>query len=646
MSRVTFNEITATAIEESFFGTGGGGEGGESVRSRDIDLNLVQAQETRRILDRLAGYTMSPLLWKKIAPGLTAGRVQSVGLALVVNRERERMRFRESEYWDLRADVCADGPAAGGVGMETPRPPNGESPPPPPENETCGGCFAAALHAVNGVRVASGRDFDGETGRIRSDLPGGSVLHLTRDGADGLLTSLAGEEVTSWLRDPTLADWTVVSVESKTRSMSPPVPFITSTLQQESNRRLGLSVGDSMRCAQILYEAGYISYMRTDSSQLSRDAIEAGGAAVREDFGGDFLSDVDPNERAAKSNKKKGKGKNAQEAHEAIRPSIQGGRFLGPSELLSHHKDASGGVALSDSVVSVYGLIFGRTTAALMKNQILNQTVVKIEAASGETVASFRATGSVVVFPGFTRAWGAAAAAAENSTSEEGGDARVLLPTLTEGQTLFCRGLDAVEHHTNPPPRYTEATFVKDLEALGVGRPSTYATIVQTLRQRAYVGTPTRSDDSGRAPAAGGGGRGNPGRAGGGRVHQRPPCRGGGGVHGVRTGTPLPVPHGLRGLRPARGALRIVRRPGLHLRHGGTARSDRVRGGRVRRRLPDCVPARVLRRGGRAGRSGRSDRPHRQRRRGAESQPPFPRRGGRRWRRRRIRSPPPGRTGT
>lgn len=463
MTRVTFNEITESAITRAFFGedTAVAGKNSEpTVAGHDIDMDLVSAQETRRVLDRLAGYTVSPLLWKKIAPGLSAGRVQSVGLKLVVDRERERMRHVSTEYWDARANLCVEGGAS------------------------INGCFNATLVGINGMKVASGKDFDGETGKLVSGLKAKDVSDIVVHLREENLRNLCNAS-----RDG--ANWTVMSVESKSRSNSGPVPFITSTLQQDSNRRLGLSVSDTMRAAQILYEEGYISYMRTDSTHLSNDALDAGKAAVTEGYGADYLAEEDPNAKASrrKKSKKKGKqdgSKNAQEAHEAIRPSIQeGGRFLAPGEVPAHYKKKSGGAMLPDRALKLYELIYSRTTASFMKDQVLEQTSVVINRTDRDTL-TFRASGSVVVFPGFAAAYGG-----------RGGDS--LLPPLSEGQVLDCSAIEPLEHHTKPPPRYNEASFVKELEALGVGRPSTYASVVQTLRQRAYIGTPLKADESARS---------------------------------------------------------------------------------------------------------------------------------------------------
>jgi DNA topoisomerase-1 len=266
-----------------------------------------------------------------------------------------------------------------------------------------------------------------------------------------------------------MSTWTVVSIQSKQRKQSPPMPFTTSTMQQEANRRLGMSVSQIMRCAQSLYESGFISYMRTDSTQLSEDAHSATERVVSQDYGHDLIA----------APRKGKKSKNAQEAHEAIRPAIQpNGAFLRPHQMTGRDNDPS---------LRLYELIYQRTVASRMMEQVVNQTSVSVEGVSpdGNTTVLFRVSGSVVIDPGYTLASG-------RSSSD------TFLPPLEEGQKLGCSNLTCISHSTQPPPRYNEASFVKELEALGVGRPSTYAGTVQILRDRAYVGTPLRSDDTGR----------------------------------------------------------------------------------------------------------------------------------------------------
>ena len=419
--RVTFTEITPKAIRTAI------------EQPRDIDMNLVEAQETRRVLDRLAGYTLSPLLWKKIAPGLSAGRVQSIGMALVVQRERERLQCVPVQYWDMKA--------------------------------LFDGNVTSTLVKVNGQKIASGADFN-NTGDFLST----TKLHLHELHVEKIMISMANGEMNSRLQDPNSSKWTVVSVQSRERSQSAPMPFITSTLQQEGVSRIGMSVSQTMSCAQKLYEAGFISYMRTDSTHLSDDAHTAIADTIADNFGKALIA---PQRESKKS-------KNAQESHEAIRPAIQAdGSFLAPDQLDN----------LSDAEKKLYELIYKRALASRMTSQILNSTSIEIEGASndGKNTLMFRVTGSVVVNPGYTLAYG---------RSNEGDQ---MLPSWTEGQQLTCEDLSSVSHSTKPPARYTEASFVKELEALGVGRPSTYAGTVQILRDRAYVGTPLKADGSGAA---------------------------------------------------------------------------------------------------------------------------------------------------
>ena len=401
--RLVFTEITPKAIREAL-----------EQASDELNINLVHAQETRRILDRLAGFTVSPLLWKKISPGLSAGRVQSVGLALAVQRERERLVFQSTPYWTVHANVTAS--------------------------------VEAQLYSVNDRVVAtSGADFESQ-GQVLKDQ---SKLHLLEDAAADLVEKLQD------------ADWVVSQVKSTRRQLSPPQPFTTSTLQQEANQRFGWSASETMRTAQQLYEQGLISYMRTDSTVLSDDAENVIGKSIRATYGADQWS-------AGPSGKYKKSAKFAQEAHEGIRPAIQkDGHFINPDE-----------VALSPSAKSLYRLIYQRTFAARMVACVTNQTSVTIEASSGDTKAAFRVSGSVIVDPGFRRAYGSL------------GDNERELPPLREGEKLSVAGVSSSGHESQPPPRYSEASFVKELEALGVGRPSTYAGIVQILRDRAYVGNP------------------------------------------------------------------------------------------------------------------------------------------------------------
>ncbi len=413
MERVTFTEITPTAIAAAV------------EKPTNVNPHLVRAQETRRILDRLAGFTVSPVLWRKIAPGLSAGRVQSVGMALTVQRERERLMFQSVDYASIS-----------GVFID-------ES-----KNQ-----ISAKLVSIGEKPVANSA----------KDLENESRIHLHIDNA----SSWAHE----WMD---ASEWKVKMVESRSRQTSPPEPYKTSTLQQDAVRRLGLSVQQTMRAAQRLYEQGLISYMRTDSTHLSDDVESVIRETVVHEFGID--QHVSKSEKAAK--KKKKDAKFAQEAHEAIRPAIQpDGRFVAP-DLLD--------LSLPEVERSLYQVIYRRTLACRMPPLVTNQTTAIIEGIveDGLTV-DFRASGSVVLDPGFTRAYGRVD---DNNDDDDG-----QLPPLTRDQVIQAHNLTAANHQTQPPPRYTEASFVKELEALGVGRPSTYASTIQILRDRAYVGSPASS---------------------------------------------------------------------------------------------------------------------------------------------------------
>jgi DNA topoisomerase-1 len=404
--RMVFHEITREAIQQALRET------------RTIDDDLVRAQETRRILDRLVGYTVSPLLWKKIAPKLSAGRVQSVAVRLLVIRERERRAFRSGAYWDLKALL-----------NKRPDQPNHR--------------FEAQLLSVGGVRVASGRDFDENTGKVAE---GKEVLLLNQQEAEALKARLLKSL------------WRVTELEEKDATRSPSAPFTTSTLQQEANRKLGMSAKETMRVAQSLYENGYITYMRTDSVNLSDQAINAARRRVTELYGEQYLSDK-PRRYSAKT-------KNAQEAHEAIRPA---GDQMRPVDDLP----------LSGEERRLYDLIWKRTVATQMANARLRFTTATIAVDD----ALFRASGRTVLFPGFFRAY------VEGSDDPEAAleSQESPLPPLRIDEEVDCRELEAVGHETKPPARYTEASLVKALEAEGIGRPSTYASIIDTIQQRGYV---------------------------------------------------------------------------------------------------------------------------------------------------------------
>jgi DNA topoisomerase-1 len=427
VKRMVFHEITAPAIRRAV------------EETRDLDRRLVDAQEARRILDRLYGYEVSPVLWKKVLPKLSAGRVQSVATRILVERERARMRFRSASY-------------AGLEGTFSPA----RRPPPGP---TAAGedRFGATLVALDGTRLATGRDF-GETGELAA---GAEVVVLDRVAAEDLAGRLAG------------ADFAVRSVEEKPYRRSPYPPFMTSTLQQEAGRKLRFGSQRTMSVAQRLYENGYITYMRTDSTNLSEAAVGAARAQAAELYGPRYVPDQP--RRYAK------KVKNAQEAHEAIRPA--GDTFRTP--------EAVGGELGADER-ALYDLIWKRTVASQMADATGQSVQVRLGAraaapgqASGSAGedAEFSASGKVIEFPGFLRAY------VEGSDDPAGDleDREVRLPALTRGEALLTDALDVKDHTTSPPARFTEASLVKRLEELGVGRPSTYASIIATIQDRGYV---------------------------------------------------------------------------------------------------------------------------------------------------------------
>lgn len=408
VKRMVFREITKEAVQSALQNT------------REIDMRLVHAQETRRILDRLAGYTVSPLLWKKISPKLSAGRVQSVAVEFLVERERERMKFRSGTYFDLQAVLNKKGD-----GFE----------------------FPADLTHLNNQRLASGKDFDENTGKLKKP---DSVVLLDQSKAEDLVEELKH------------ADWSVVNVDVNTQKRSPAPPFITSTLQQEANRKFGLSARDAMSVAQKLYEKGFITYMRTDSTRLSGQAIDAARNGIVDQYGEDYLFERVRNYTA--------KGKTAQEAHEAIRPS--GSSFILPEK--------SG---LKDLEFKMYDLIWKRTIATQMAEAELEFTNVTIQAAKGDTKADFKAHGKKIVFPGFFRAY------VEGSDDPEAAleNQEINLPVLSVSDATELNDIKANSHETKPPARYTEATLVKELEKKGIGRPSTYATVIGTIQDRGYA---------------------------------------------------------------------------------------------------------------------------------------------------------------
>ncbi len=407
VKRMAFREITKEAIQKAL------------ENFRDIDMNLVHAQETRRIIDRLAGYTISPLLWKKISPGLSAGRVQSVAVQFLVSRERERMKFKSGTYFDLKASLT---------------------------KEKDKNRFEADLSHLNEKRLASGKDFDENTGKLKKP---DSVVLLDKEKA-GKLRDLLHE-----------AGWSVTNIDVKTQKRNPSPPFITSTLQQEANRKFGFSARDTMSVAQKLYENGYITYMRTDSMNLSGQAINAARNEVEKQYGEEYLF-----ERVRNFGKTKG----AQEAHEAIRPA--GSSFT--------HPEKSG---LSGRELKLYDLIWKRTIATQMAEAKLEFTNVTITAEKGDTKADFKTSGKKILFPGFFRAY------VEGSDDPEAAleNQEIFLPEMKEGESIDLHELESISHETKPPARYTEATLVKELEKRGVGRPSTYANIISTIQDRGYA---------------------------------------------------------------------------------------------------------------------------------------------------------------
>ncbi len=404
--RMVFHEITKSAIQAALNHT------------RDLDLNLVESQETRRVLDRLVGYEISPVLWRKISQGLSAGRVQSAAVRLTVLRETDRILFKKGSYWDLAAALGAKGQA-----------------------------FEAVATHIADQRIATGRDFDDETGRLKSR---DSVLLLDETGARRLAESFVNGK------------WTIAKVEKQSKKSRPSPPFITSSLQQEGNRKLGLPARETMRTAQALYERGLITYMRTDSVQLSREAIEAARNTIRRRYGADYVS---PERRRFKSSQR-----NAQEAHEAIRPA--GTEMKSADEL-----------GLSGREHQLYDLIWKRTVASQMADarQVFTTARIEVEGADG-TIGTFRASGKETEFPGYFRAY-------VEGTDDPGAaleDKESPLPPLSEGMDPGCRSVKPNPHETKPPARYTDASLVRELERLGIGRPSTYAKIIDTIVDRGY----------------------------------------------------------------------------------------------------------------------------------------------------------------
>ena len=408
VKRMVFHEITKPAILAA------------ADNPRELDMDLVEAQETRRILDRLYGYEVSPVLWRKVMSGLSAGRVQSVATRLVVDRERERMKFKLASYWDLEGTFDAGSKHEQRM-------------------------FPAKLHSLDGARVARGSDF-GQDGVLKKN----DIVHLDRARAEALSSALA---------DTT---FDVRSVESKPYRRSPYAPFRTTTLQQEAGRKLGMSSSVTMSVAQRLYEGGHITYMRTDSTTLSSAAIGAAREQVRELYGAEYVPDA-PRTYASKV-------KNAQEAHEAIRPA--GDSFRTPAQ-----------TGLSGDQFRVYELIWMRTVASQMKDATGQSVSIRVggAAATGED-AVFSASGRVITFHGFLKAY---VEGTDDSSVRD--DQETRLPNLTEGEPVSAASIQAAGHETKPPARYTEPTLIKELEEREIGRPSTYASIMGTIVNRGYV---------------------------------------------------------------------------------------------------------------------------------------------------------------
>jgi len=396
VKRLAFHEITETAIKKAL------------SNPRTVDMPMVQAQETRRVLDRLYGYELSPLLWRKIAPKLSAGRVQSVATRIIVERERARIAFKNAEYMSINGDFDHS--------LEV---------------------FKAELKQFEGNKIAVSKDFDSNTGQ-----PKKNVLVLNEENVENIKNVLKSES------------FKISSVETKPMKTQPKPPFTTSTLQQDANHKLGFGSKQTMMVAQKLYENGFITYMRTDSISLSSQAINACRDLVTSEFGGEYLPE--------KSRVFKSKVKNAQEAHEAIRPA--GEKFRKPSQLSS---------SLTTEQLKLYTLIFNRTVASQMKDYQYLQTSVEVESAS----SLFRTSGRVTTFLGFRKLY------IESGAKEDS----QALPEMKVGAAVDLKELNSKKHSTKPPARFNEATLVKELESLGIGRPSTYASIIDTIIRRKYV---------------------------------------------------------------------------------------------------------------------------------------------------------------
>ncbi len=409
VKRMVFHEITRDAINEAI------------EHCRDLDRTMVDAQEARRVLDRLYGWEVSEVLWKKVMPKLSAGRVQSVATRLVVERERARMAFHSGEWWDIEGRFDAAGQG-----------------------------FTAGLASLDGRRLASGKDFGADSGEVAVDS---EVVLLNETSARALADRLQGRPVT------------VMSVDKRDYRQSPYPPFITSTLQQEAGRKLRFTSARAMAVAQRLYERGYITYMRTDSTNLSEQAVVAARTQIASLYGSDYVP--------AQPRTFQKKVKNAQEAHEAIRPA--GNEFRLPEAVRGE---------LDGDEFRLYDLVWKRTVACQMADARGQRVQVRLGAttAVGED-AIFNASGKTIEFPGYLRAY----VEGSDDPDAELEDREIILPTMTQGQTVECTDLDVNGHTTQPPARFTEASLVKELEARGIGRPSTYASVIQTIQDRGYV---------------------------------------------------------------------------------------------------------------------------------------------------------------
>ncbi len=414
--RMVFHEITPAAIREAIANT------------RELNTDMVQAQETRRVLDRLYGYEVSPVLWRKVGQGLSAGRVQSVATRIIVERERLRMKFKAADYWSVSGDFAT------GLQNDDPLEP---------------GSVKATLVNLEDRRVAIGRDFDPDTG-----LAAASVVHLDEAGARGLIARLEG------------AAFEVTRVDEKPYRRRPAAPFMTSTLQQEAGRKMRWSSSQTMRTAQRLYENGFITYMRTDSTTLSETALSAARTQARELYGDKYVP--------AEPRRYQRKVKNAQEAHEAIRPA--GDQFRTPGQVAG---------SMSSDEFRLYEMIWMRTIASQMADAVGQTVSIRLTgySSTGEK-AEFSATGTTITFPGFLRAY---VESKDEDDSNSGDDEERRMPSVTKGQALTATDLTAKGHTTQPPSRYTEPSLVSALEELGIGRPATYAAIIQTIQDRGYV---------------------------------------------------------------------------------------------------------------------------------------------------------------